>query len=127
MLKNNKGQQLQRRDLLHLIAMAGLTAAAQPGAWAQGKAESPEKTRITIAVPSKSALFYLPLTIAEQLGHFKAKGLDVEITETQGIARAQQAVLAGTADVVSGWLENTVLPQTNKQFFQAFVLQCRAP
>ena len=75
----------------------------------------------------KSALYYLPLTIAEQMGFFKAEGLDVEINELAGIARAQQAALAGSTDVVCGWVENTLYAQAGKQYFQAFVLQCRAP
>lgn len=116
----------RRRNLLLLMALAGLTASVPP-LWAQARPPALEKSRIAIAVSGRSALFYLPLCIADQLGFFKAEGLDVEISEVTGIARAQQAALSGSADVVCGWLENTVQAQTNKQFFQAFVLMCRAP
>ena len=118
---------IDRRRLLFGLAGTGLWAQPFGEALAQAKPPVLEKPRITIAVAGKNALFYLPLTIAEQLGFFKLEGLDVEIAEVAGVARAQQAVLAGSADVVCGWLENLVFAQKNKQFFQAFVLQCRAP
>ncbi len=41
----------------------------------------PERTRVVITVNGKAAMPYLPLTVAEQLGYFKAEGLDVEVVE----------------------------------------------
>ena len=87
----------------------------------------PEKTRVAIAVGGKASFYYLPLTIAEQLGYFKAEGLDVEISDFAGGARALQAVVGGSADVVSGAYEHTINLQNKNQIFQAFVLQGRAP
>ncbi len=86
-----------------------------------------EKTKVAIAVGGKAAFYHLPLTIAEQLGYFKSEGLDVQISDFAGGARALQAVLGGSADVVSGAYEHTINLQSRKQFFQAFVLQGRAP
>lgn len=87
----------------------------------------PEKSRITIAVGGKASLYYLPLTLAAQLGYFKEEGLDVEIKDFVGGINALQAVLDGAADVVSGAYEHTLNLQNKGQFFQAFVLQGRAP
>jgi NitT/TauT family transport system substrate-binding protein len=86
-----------------------------------------EKTKVAIAVGGKAGFYYLPLTIAEQLGYFKAEGLEVEISDFAGGARALQAVVGGSADVVSGAYEHTINMQSKNQFFQAFVLQGRAP
>ena len=86
-----------------------------------------EKTKVVIAVGGKAAFYALPLTIAEQLGFFHAEGLDVVITDFAGGAQALQSVLEGGADVVSGAFEHTIALQAKKQFFQAFVLQGRAP
>ncbi|MDP3699567.1 MAG: ABC transporter substrate-binding protein [Hylemonella sp.] len=99
-------------------------ALAAPALRAQGPLE---KTRVSIAVDGKASLYYLPLTLAEQLGYFKAEGLDVEITDFSGGARALQAVMGGSADVVSGAYEHTINLQNKGQMFQAFVLQGRAP
>lgn len=97
---------------------------AAPGLRAQPKLEMP---KLTIAVGGKAAFYYLPLTIAEQLGYFKAEGLSVEIADFAGGARALQSVVGGSADVCSGAFEHTINLQAKNQHFQAFVLQGRAP
>ena len=59
---------------------AGLLLAsslAMPGLLAQTNKRKLERTRIVMAVGSKASLGYLPLTISEQLGYFKAEGLDL--------------------------------------------------
>jgi len=86
-----------------------------------------EKPRIVIAVGGKAAFYYLPLTVAEQLGYFKTEGLDVEITDVVGGTRALQVGVSGAADVVSGAYEHTINLQSKSQYFQSFVLQGRAP
>jgi NitT/TauT family transport system substrate-binding protein len=106
------------------VAAAGAASLAFPALRAQGKLE---KTKIALAVGGKAAFYYLPLTITEQLGYFKAEGLEVEISDFAGGARALQAAVGGSADVVSGAYEHTINLQSKNQFFQAFVLQGRAP
>lgn len=86
-----------------------------------------EKSRLVIAVGGKATFYYLPLTIAEQLGYFKAEGLNVQIDDFAGAARAQQAVTGGAADVCSGTFEQIIALQSRGQFYEAFVLQGRAP
>lgn len=93
-------------------------------AWAQG---TPEKSKVHIAVGGKAAFYYLPLTIAEQLGYFKDEGLEVKISDFAGGSAALRAVVGGSADVVSGAYEHTINLQSKKQIFQAFVEQGRAP
>lgn len=106
------------------VATAGAALIVSPWLRAQGRLEKP---RIAIAVGGKASFYYLPLTIAEQLGYFKAEGLEVEISDFAGGARALQAVVGGSADVVSGAFEHTLNLQSKSQFFQAFVMQGRAP
>lgn len=86
-----------------------------------------EKTRISIAVGGRSSFYHLPLTIAEQLGYFRAEGLDVDVVDFEDGARALQAVTAGSAEVISGAYEHTIALQSRGQAYQAFVLQGRAP
>ena len=107
--------------------LAGALAAASLAAPALNAQSRPEKTKVGIAVGGKAAFYYLPLTIAEQLGYFKAEGLEVEISDFAGGSRALQAVVGGSADVVSGAYEHTINLQSKNQMFQAFVLQGRAP
>src|SRR5690349_20943504 len=84
-----------------------LLALALSIAWT-ASAQSLEKRKITVAVGGKSLFYYLPLTIAEQRGYFKAEGLDVEIVDFPGGAKALQAMVGGSADVVSGAYEHTI-------------------
>ena len=113
---------MQRRHLMLSAAASALLAAP-----AVLRAQAVEKPKVTIAVGGKNLLYYLPLTIAEQLGYFKAEGLDVTIVDFAGGARALQAVVGGSADVVSGAFEHTVNMQHKGQRLRAFVLQGRAP
>ena len=106
-----------------LLALACLAVAAGVGAQTQAL----EKKDVHIAVGGKAAFYYLPLTVAEQLGYFKDEGLTVKISDFPGGARALQAVVGGSADVVSGAYEHTISMQGKKQYFQAFVLQGRLP
>ena len=114
---------LNRRTFTTVATLAAVTVFAH-GTWAQSRLE---KRKISIAVGGKAALYHLPLTIAEQLGYFKAEGLEVEINDFAGGSHALQAVIGGAADVVSGAFEHTINLQSRGQRFQAFVLQGRAP
>ena len=111
---------MQRRQL----AALGTTALLAP---ALLRAQAPEKPRLTIAVGGKNLLYYLPLTIAESLGYFKAAGLDVTIVDFAGGSKALQAVVGGSADVVSGAFEHTLIMQPKGIRLRAFALQGRAP
>jgi NitT/TauT family transport system substrate-binding protein len=111
------------RRTFHLSLLLAASIAV-PNAYAQPK---PERSKIAIAVGGKASFYHLPLTIAEQLGYFKAEGLDVEIVDFASSARAMQAVASGSADVVSGAYEQILNLQSKNQFFQSFVLQGRAP
>ncbi len=88
-------------------------------------AQAPEKKKITIAVGGKSLFYYLPLTVAERQGYFKEEGLEVEIPDFPGGARALQALVGGSADMVSGAYEHTINMAAKKQPIKAVVLQAR--
>jgi len=105
-------------------AVLAAAAVAAPALRAQSKLE---KTKVSIAVGGKAAFYYLPLTISEQLGYFKAEGLDVEISDFAGGAKALQALIGGSADVVSGAYEHTINMQSKNQSIESIVLMGRAP
>lgn len=86
-----------------------------------------ERPRLSLAVGGRFSLQHLPLGVAEQLGYFRAEGLDVMVQEFPSAFRAQQAVLSGGADLAAGAYEQTIALQDRNQYFQSFVLQTRAP
>ena len=114
---------LNRRVFGGALAL-GATALAAPVLRAQAPLE---RSTVSIAVGGKATFYYLPLTIAEQLGYFKAEGLDVQILDFQGGARALQAFVEGGADICSGAFEHTLRLQSRGLPVKAFVLQGRAP
>lgn len=105
-----------------LMAAAAIALLAGPA-----QAQSPEKPKIVIGVGGKPLLYYLPLTIAESKGYFKEAGLDVEITDFGGGARALQSLLGGSADVVTGAYEHTIRMQTKGQDVRAVLELGRFP
>jgi NitT/TauT family transport system substrate-binding protein len=90
-------------------------------------AQGLEKKDVHVAVGGKASLYYLPLTIAEQLGYFKEEGLNVIIADFAGGSQALRAVVGGSADVVSGAYEHTLNMQPKGLYLQCFVQQGRAP
>lgn len=101
--------------LLLSAAASGIVAAA------------PEKAGVVIAVGGKPSLYYLPLTIAERLGYFTDEGLKVEIVDFAGGAKALQAMMGGSADVVCGGFDHVVLMRAKGQKLRAFALQVATP
>ena len=111
---------MRRRTLLSACAAA---LALPTSTWSQAV----EKPRLTVAVGGKNLLYYLPLTIAETQGYFQAEGLEVTVADFAGGSRALQALVGGSADIVSGAFEHTINMQVKGQRLRAFALQGRAP
>jgi NitT/TauT family transport system substrate-binding protein len=84
-----------------------------------------EKPRITIAVGGKNLFYYLPLTIAERKGYFEDESLIVQIVDFAGGAKALQALIGGSADMVSGAYEHTLEMQAKRQRITAVLLEAR--
>jgi NitT/TauT family transport system substrate-binding protein len=97
------------------------------GADAKSEEARPELANVRLAVGGKPALFYLPLTITERLGYFREAGLTVEIADFPGGARALQALIGGSADVVAGAYDHTIQMQAKNQPIVAVVLLGRFP
>lgn len=113
-----------RRTFLYAAAALGAASIALPGVRAQAKLE---KSRVVLAVGGKASFYHLPLAVSRQLGYFSDEGLDVEVADFAGGARALQAVIGGTADLAAGAYEHTINLQSKGQIFQSIVLQARAP
>jgi NitT/TauT family transport system substrate-binding protein len=117
----------RRQAIRRLAAAFALGQGGMLGCAPVQAAPALEKTRVTIAVGGKNTFYYLPLAVAEFKGYFKDEGLEVEVIDFAGGSRALQAVVGGSADVVSGAYEHTISLQAKKQYFTAFVLQGQAP
>ena len=94
---------------------------------ASAQAQKPETAKVHLAVGGKSSLYYLPLTVTERLGYFKDAGLDVEISDFAGGAKSLQALIGGSADVVTGAFDHTIQMQAKNQPIVALVQLGRFP
>jgi NitT/TauT family transport system substrate-binding protein len=107
------------RRSLALLSMAFAVACGAIDARAQ--------TKVRLAVGGQSALYYLPLNVVDRLGYFKDEGLDVQISDLAGGARALQALMGGSADVVTGAFDHTIQMQAKGQPITAVVQLGRFP
>ena len=100
------------------LALAGSPALAQ---------KVPEKPKVVLGVGGKPALYYLPLTIAEKKGFFKEEGIEVEVNDFAGGAKALQSLIGGSVDVVTGAYEHTIRMQAKGQDVRSVVELGRFP
>ncbi len=114
---------LSRRDLLKMAGVAGAATFAP----ALVRAQQLEKKDVSIAVGGQALIYYLPLSIANINGYFKDEGLDAKVIDFAGGSKALQAVVGGSADVVSGAFEHTITLQSKGQFYRTFAQQGAAP
>ena len=104
-----------------LVATVGALALLSGAAMAQAK------TKVSIAVGGAGCLCYLPTVLAKQLGEYEKAGLDVELINFKGGSQALQAVIGGSADVVSGYYDHCVNLAAKGQSLVAFVVYDRFP
>src|SRR5438270_992336 len=104
-------------------------AAAALGALvlAPGVAAAQSKPKVSIAVGGAGCLCYLPTVLAKQLGEFDKAGLEIELINFKGGSQALQAVIGGSADVVSGYYDHCVNLAAKGQNLQSFVVYDRFP
>jgi NitT/TauT family transport system substrate-binding protein len=63
---------------------------------------------LSIAVGGANIVAYLPLTIANELGYFKAAGVDVTINDVQSGTKMAEALVGGSADIGFGSYEHVL-------------------
>jgi NitT/TauT family transport system substrate-binding protein len=83
------------------------------------------RTRVRIAGGGIALYGYMPFLVAQGQNLFAKHGIDAEISQFPGGARAMQALLGGSADVVCGYYEHTIQLAAKGAHLTAFVLQAR--
>jgi NitT/TauT family transport system substrate-binding protein len=108
------------------VGLAGFLAAAMI-AGSSVAVQAADLATIRVAVGGAGCLCYLPTILAEQIGAYKKNGLKIEIANLKGGSQALTAVLGGSADVVSGYFDHTVVIQAKQKVLTAFVAYDRLP
>jgi NitT/TauT family transport system substrate-binding protein len=92
-----------------------------------GRGADTGRARVRIAVGGQNQMIYLPTTLARELGFYKEEGLDVELQDFAGGSKALQALVGGSADVVSGFYDHTIQMAAEGRELVAFVTMLRFP
>lgn len=106
------------KPLLFIVSLAAAMAACS---------SSGQRDAVRIAIGGQTQMVYLPTTLAQALGYYQREGLEVELQDFEGGAKALQAVIGGSADVVSGFYDHTIQMAAEGREFVAFVTMLRYP
>ena len=118
-MKRQPARRVSRLLSLAMAAAAWSCSAPQSGPTAAA--------HVRLAIGGQNQMVYLPTTLAQDLGYYKAEGLDVELQDFQGGAKALQALVGGSADVVSGFYDHTIQMAAEGRQLVAFVTMLRFP
>ena len=95
---------LRRQWLLGCSALAACLSVAPLAAKA-----SLDKSRLTLVLDDRTSLAHLPLLLSEQLGFFKAEGLEIEWVEQASQTAAMAALTQATVDVMSASYDSALI------------------
>ena len=119
--KHNRTAPLKRRPTFAAVLVSLVTAIA-----CGGQADHGLRT-VRIAVGGQTQLIYLPTTLAKELGFYREEGIDAELADFAGGAKALQSLVGGSADVVSGFYDHTIQMAADGRQYVAFVSMLRFP
>jgi sulfonate transport system substrate-binding protein len=114
-----------RKRLALLVASVSLVTGLSSVACGGGAA--PGLRTVRIAVGGQTQLIYLPTTLAQELGFYQEEGIAAELEDFAGGAKALQALVGGSADVVSGFYDHTIQMAAEGRELVAFVTMLRFP
>jgi NitT/TauT family transport system substrate-binding protein len=107
------------------VAFVALASAMAMSACAR-QAKTGER-HVRIAIGGQNQMVYLPTTLAQELGFYREEGIDAELQDFAGGAKALQALIGGSADVVSGFYDHTIQMAAEGRSCVAFVTMLRYP
>jgi NitT/TauT family transport system substrate-binding protein len=110
------------RSLLSTSAVVGIF-----GALCAMSAPSQAAEKVSLMVGGLEKQIYLPFKLTEQLGFFKAEGLDVELLNEPSGVDAEDEMLAGAVQGVGGFYDHCVDLQSKGKFVESVVQINQAP
>jgi len=108
---------------LTALALAGCTRGTAPD---QAAAKDQPST-VKIMVGGIDKVIYLPAKLTEQLGYFKAEGLDVQLLSEPAGAQAENVLVSGDVEGVVGFYDHTVDLQSKGKCITSVVQLAKVP
>jgi NitT/TauT family transport system substrate-binding protein len=128
MMSGAESIQRTRRIRLSFVSLVSFVSFVLPASCGpRDHAGRASANAVRIAIGGQNQLLYLPTTLAQQLGYYGDEGLEVELQDFAGGSKALQALVGGSADVVSGFYDHTIQMQADGREMTAFVSMLRFP
>jgi NitT/TauT family transport system substrate-binding protein len=115
------------RKLLALACCAGLLLAGCRGTAPDQAGSTAAPTQVKIMVGGIDKVIYLPAKLTEQLGYFKAEGLDVQLLTEPSGATAENVLISGDVQGVVGFYDHTIDLQTKGKCITSVVQLADVP
>jgi len=113
------------RKFLAVSFVLTLFVAGCRGTSPDASAAAPETIKIMVGGIDK--VIYLPAKLTEQLGYFKAEGLDVQLLTEPSGATAENVLIAGDVQGVVGFYDHTIDLQTKGKCLESVVQLANIP
>src|SRR4051794_29512234 len=82
---------------------------------------------VRIAVGGRAALDFIPVYLASKLGFFREEGLNVSLEDLPSTPKAFQALLGGSADLVTGGYDGAIQMNLEGKPIEAIAILERWP
>jgi NitT/TauT family transport system substrate-binding protein len=121
----NKGEGFLNHTKTLKVAVQSVACALFVYAASASGARANETVRIMVGGVEK--MLYLPAKLADQLGYYKAEGLDVELISVSTGSITETGLLSGSAEVGVGAYEQTIHLQAKGKFVTSIVQMSACP
>jgi len=109
-----------------LVPVAALTISGCRGSAVAAPAKG-ANPQVQIMVGGIDKVIYLPAKLTEQLGYFKAEGVDVKMLSEPSGASAENVLVAGQVQGVVGFYDHTITLQAQGKCIQSVVQLAKVP
>jgi len=107
------------------VAALSMSGCGQSGAKAASPAGAIPKVQIMVGGIDK--VIYLPAKLTEQLGYFKAEGVDVTMLSEPSGASAENVLISGQVEGVVGFYDHTITLQAQGKCIESVVQLAKVP
>jgi NitT/TauT family transport system substrate-binding protein len=107
------------------VAALSMSGCGQSGAKAAAPAGAIPKVQIMVGGIDK--VIYLPAKLTEQLGYFKAEGVDVTMLSEPSGASAENVLISGQVEGVVGFYDHTITLQAQGKCIESVVQLAKVP
>jgi NitT/TauT family transport system substrate-binding protein len=110
-----------------MVPVAALSMSGCGGSGAKADAEKGANPSVQIMVGGIDKVIYLPAKLTEQLGYFKAEGVDVKMLSEPSGASAENVLISGQVEGVVGFYDHTITLQAQGKCIESVVQLAKVP